>query len=887
MKSNKELVYEFISKYTNSTDGGLAKGFSTHYLSEKLGMQRTNISALLNTLVKEKRVEKMKGRPVLYRIANIPSESKKEASCFKNLIGHDKSLKSAVQLAKAAILYPGRSLHTLILGAGGTGKSIFARLMYEFALENEVIYKDAPFVKFNCRNYDDDEEQMVRQLFGTESTKISALEEAQGGILFIDHVDLLPASSRSTLFSLLEAENQDAVNVNIICAADDFGSNMNLALKTAYTTKFAAKIDLPPLQERTMEERLELVQYFFTKEAAKVKRAIKINSELLRCVLLYDCDYNVKQLKADIKIACANAYVREFNANTDTLYIYINDFQPYVRKGFLFYKEHREEIEQLIPRNYSYIFSGENMEKVEEASILSDQETIYDVIERKAAELKGRGIMDYDIQTIVSADIESDLSFIAKNLGNKDISIESLAKIVDNKIISMVEKFLDGASQKFDRVYSSSTFYGLCLHLSSMLERSNKIQHLTNAGIMEIVEKYKAEYAYCMEFSLEIEKAFDVQVPIDEVIFMTMFISEKRLQRQTTKKPVVLIAMHGKGTAASIAEVVNSLVKRNNTYAYDLLLEKDMKMAYEELKEYICEIDEGKGIIMLYDMGSLKNMAEMIIQETGARIRLIEIPATLIAIDSARKASSDMSLDQVYDSVIESYQKAFTFMKESYHRQNHNSVIITLCMSGKGGAIQIKQYLEKNMELEHVDIIPYAISDKDYLLDEVNNIKKDRDILCVIGTYNPNLYGIPFISITKLFETPVEKLSMLLTLEELETNTAVDYEGIYAFLSEQMTDSDIKKLKKYLPKSIAQIKKSLHGLSQDQELGLFMHIACNIQRIKNDDRAVLHMNKERIISRNKRLYNGIKDILQPMEQAFEINFNNDEIANIISIIKEI
>jgi len=886
MKSNKELVYEFIRKCANITDEGLTKGVSTQYVSKELGMQRTNISTLLNALVNEKRVEKMSGRPVLYRIANMPTKSAIETSCFKTLTGHDKSLKNAVQLAKAAILYPERSLHTLILGEGGTGKSLFAQLMYEFALENEVIHKDAPFIKFNCRNYNDDEGQMIKQLFGTNFSEHCALKEAQGGILFIDHVDLLPARFRSTLFTLLEANHQEVFNVNIICAADDFGKNTNMALKAAYTTKFSAKIELPSLNERTMGERLELVSRFFTKEALRVKRVIKINSDLLRCLLLYVCDYNVKQLKVDIKIACANAYVRELNTNTDTLYVYINDFQPSVRKGFLFYKEHREEIEQLIPRNYSYLFSGKDMEKVAEADILSDQETVYDIIERKAAELKERGIMAFDIQTIISAEIESDLTHITKTLGSKNINKESLAKIVDNRIISVVERFLDVASQRFQRVYPSATFYGLCLHLSSTLERSNKTQHLSNDKVMDIVEKHKAEYAYCMEFSLEVEKEFDIHLPVNEVVFITMFICDNSLKKQAVKKPVILIAMYGKGTAASIAEVVNSLVKCDNTFAYDLLLEKNMKVAYEELKEYICEIDEGKGILMLYDMGSLKSMAETIVQETNINIQMIQIPATLIALDSARKARSEMSLDQIYNSVIESYQKTFSFMEASYHRQNNKTVIITLCMSGKGGAIQIKNYLEKNMDTESIDIIPYAISDREYLLNEVNTLKKERDILCVIGTYNPNLFQIPFISIKKLFETPVEKLSMLLALEEMELDTAIDYDGIYVFLSEEMADLDIQKLKKYLPKSIVQIKKSILGLTQDQELGLFMHVACSVQRIKEDNFGAHHPHRDNIIKRNKRLYNNLKDIFKPLENAFEIELNDDEIANIISIIKK-
>ena len=47
------------------------------------------------------------------------------------------------------------------------------------------------------------------------------------------------------------------------------------------------------------------------------------------------------------------------------------------------------------------------------------------------------------------------------------------------------------------------------------------------------------------------------------------------------------------------------------------------------------------------------------------------------------------------------------------------------------------------------------------------------------------------------------------------------------------------------------------------------------------------INCNNIIARNKRLYHDLKDILQPLEQAFGICFADDELAYIISIVKKI
>ena len=75
MKSNKEIVLELLRQCTGMAAGEESEGVSTQYLSKRLDMQRTNISAILNALVKEGMVEKRGGRPVLYRIARSQSRT--------------------------------------------------------------------------------------------------------------------------------------------------------------------------------------------------------------------------------------------------------------------------------------------------------------------------------------------------------------------------------------------------------------------------------------------------------------------------------------------------------------------------------------------------------------------------------------------------------------------------------------------------------------------------------------------------------------------------------------------------------------------------------------------------------------------------------------------
>ena len=111
---------------------------------------------------------------------------------FDELIGFDGSLKSKVELSRAAILYPPNGLHTLIYGQTGVGKSELAECMYKFAIESGVKGKDCPFIVFNCADYAENPQLLLAQLFGyakgaytgAQTSKEGIVEMADNGILF-------------------------------------------------------------------------------------------------------------------------------------------------------------------------------------------------------------------------------------------------------------------------------------------------------------------------------------------------------------------------------------------------------------------------------------------------------------------------------------------------------------------------------------------------------------------------------------------------------------------------------------------------------------------------------------------------------------------------------
>ena len=100
--TKKEEVLACVQWLITTVPDKRETGATTQEIAEKMQMQRSNISTLLNELVQEGKLEKLSGRPVCYRPCNLPHTVQKETSCFKVLAGCEGCLKPMIQLAKAA-----------------------------------------------------------------------------------------------------------------------------------------------------------------------------------------------------------------------------------------------------------------------------------------------------------------------------------------------------------------------------------------------------------------------------------------------------------------------------------------------------------------------------------------------------------------------------------------------------------------------------------------------------------------------------------------------------------------------------------------------------------------------------------------------------------------
>lgn len=881
MKSNRELVLELLLQTAKSGDH--PNGLSTQFMAQRLNIQRTNLSSVLNALVRDKKLEKVNGRPVLYRLAgDAVSTTWRDESCFSELLGPRNLLYPAIQLIKAAELYPGSPIPILISGPVGCGKTEFLKVMFRFAQTHNVLTASSQMIRLDCSEYLVDPKSFHRKLFDPADGLISHMEDH---FIVLEQVDRLAQGELKELTSLLQ-NREGGLLAAVINEASQEASVQNAAAGF-----FPAQIRLPALSEWSLSDRLNLIRRFFTQEAGCVGKKIIAGSELLICLLLYPCRENLRQLHTDIRMGCANAYMRCYEQKTDSLTATASDMPDYVRRGLLSIKEHRTEIEELIPQNYNFSFSsqGVHAQRLESADI---KDNLYQYINSRTSELLQRGIPAADVNDLIVLDINNAFSHYSGGLARRVVNKSQLAKLVDDRLIRLVEAFLQQAEQHFSRLYPAATFYGLCLHLSNVLQHTDSVERrLTSDQLLQIINTHKNEYAFSSQLITNVEKEFNVTLRPEESAFVALFLCEDGEETNDTRRPAVLIAMHGRGVASGIAAVVRSISGGEIT-AYDMDLDKDLQLVYSELKNRILECDCERGILAIYDMGSFKQMFEMIQQECGIVIYAIQVPITLMAIEAARLAPNTGSLTSLRETLADAFQDVSALSESLFYRSAASRVIITCCASGQGGAVITKQYLEKHLDLDGIDVIPLAIADRKLLIQEINRIREKHQILCLIGIYDPQIYGLPFYPVNEVYTTELYTLADQLHLNiKGEQERSSTRKVILDHLKTEFTHVDGERMEQLLPAVMKQLRCLADAmqleLSMEQEVGLMVHIACCFERLVAGTCSPSNRWADEILQEDAILYQKLLEILAPMETAFGVKLPKEEFANIIVILKKL
>ncbi|ABY91442.1 sigma 54-interacting transcriptional regulator [Thermoanaerobacter sp. X514] len=774
-----EDAKKIISKDPNISDRNLTKQLNN------LGY---NISRFVATQIK-KEILKDKIADNLVQRSTIKNDTvnfetpktAKSLLSFKEIIGSEGSLKVQISLAKAAVLYPPHGLHTLIVGPSGSGKSQLAEAMYNYAIESGRFNENAPFVVFNCADYADNPQLLMAQLFGyvkgaftgADTAKAGLVEKADGGILFLDEVHRLPSEGQEILFYLLdkgkfrrlgETESTREAQIMLIAATTE---NPESSLLLTFRRRIPMVIELPSLSERPPQERYEIIHHFFSKESFRINKSIIVKKEAVRALMLYDCPGNIGQLRSDIQVACARSFLNSLGSKSSSLTIDLSDLPNHVKMGIIRVNKRDPEIERYSNEDIMVYPDKEiKLYPKEDRYMLPDE--IYQFIEERFIDLKRQGLTKEEIDKILGKEIEAELKKFAVNVkSNITISKKELTNIVGEKIVNAVEKAYEIAKKSFKNL-EDNLFYSLAIHLSAAYERILSGKPIINPQLENIVKEYPVEYSIAKIMAKQINKELEIQLPDEEVGFIAMYLRTFSGDKEITKGRVgVVVLTHGH-VASGMAEVANKLLGVNHAVGIDMALDESPESVLERTIEVVKRIDEGKGCIILVDMGSLITFGEIITKRTGIPTRVVGRVDTVMVLEAVRRAIiPDTNLDEIADAL--DVDKTYIGRVEGIKSKDKlPKAIVTVCITGEGTALKIKKYIEDVLPQLKDDykIIPVGMLRQEDIEKEISKIREENEVVAFVGTINPGIKSIPFISVEDILHgTGIEKLKKILNLK--------------------------------------------------------------------------------------------------------------------------
>ncbi len=828
----KERVLEalrFLEKQPVQHNGAVLlrrhTGFSAEEVAEQAAIDRTNASRDLNQLAQEGIIDRFAGRPVLFAIkaptgeaiasltdkttqravdSSAPTAAHQRAvqkpttiaasvpmgvviTSFDTLIGSHEGLKVAIQQAKAAILYPPRGLHTLLCGPSGVGKTTLARLMHAFALEQKALDANAPFISFNCADYAGNPQLLMAHLFGVvrgaytgaEQDRVGLVEQAHRGILFLDEVHRLPPEGQEMLFYLMDRErfrrmgdtHEREASLLLLAATTE---DPSVSLLPTFRRRIPMTIALPGLQERTMGERYEMIRAFFTTECSSIGVNINVAPQVLRALLLYNCPGNIGQLRTDVQLICARAYLDYRTKNLPELNVSTDTLPEHVQRGLLRTVEMHRALEPLLPvldATHSFTPTGLSLERIPESA-----HDLYDTISSDLNALRNGGLSEQEINALLHLDIQHYFQRFADTLNMPhQEQHEAVTHLVNEHIMTVSHTIIQYAEEQLGRTFPEKLVLVLTLHLMSALEHIAQGHALVMPALQAMRHTYPIEYEVAHVALLRARSLLGISLPESETDVLTVLLANADALLSNEEAAIgVVIAAHGRGVAQGLAELANTLVGVNSVFFVELTLEQSPEEIVTLVAQQVTLADAGSGVLLLVDFASLLSLGELVAQRTGVHIRALADVSTPLVVEAVRRGqrAKYSTLDQLVASLTQPASEvvpsetSYTFPEATTDTLPASRVILSVCLTGFGSATKLAELIEErlpDLRRQQIEILCMDINLSGKTEEEIQRIVGNRQIVAVVGTINLHLESYPFLSLTELlFGDGIARLRTLL-----------------------------------------------------------------------------------------------------------------------------
>ena len=900
--STKQQILIYLKRQTREINWSDLNPFTAITIASKVKASRSVVSQYLNEFHNEGVITKINTRPVYFlhkktlftynnalSLANtynnldelkhvILTDEKQNA--FSKLVGANDSLSYCVEQCKAAISYPNGGLPILLYGETGTGKTMIAQLLYEYAVQIQVIDKDKRFITLNCSEYANNPELFLTNLFGykkgsytgADGDKKGLISLVDGGILFLDEVHSLKPECQEKIFLFMDKGIYHMVGDNdtwyhstarMIFATTE--SPDTVLLKTLLR-RIPVISKIPSLQERPIHEKRCLISKLLREEEKEINCPLLISNLAYQALEIYPYSGNVGELKNVIRSSVAKAFLRDKLNEIISIHMYdlpvdilqhpsvlsimsnyddsqmldIHMIKTASQKDSKLFQFHEFLINQIIESNYqTETFFGSSFLKLEQ---------YIDFLFFSDESPKGKQQLS---TTILINLIE---------IINQKYSFEQLS---NNEISSLVLFLQD---------------YSMNESLGSNLYRKNKT--VIRSQIEVFKQSYPMDYNMVNDLCQLLENSSNLKNSPMLIIDLFVFFRYFHRELVSSQIPGIIIA-HGYSIASGIAEVANQLLNQRVFEALDMPIESAFEDIVIKLKEYLNRMEGCKKIIVMVDMGSLEDIHEYLESFEQMEIGIINNVTTKLALDIGSMIMVDEPISTILEEASERNKHNFVIVDNKVKKD----AILSVCETGTGTAEKISHLIKKSFPLKlDINIVPY---DYNRLMMMGNNapIFDKYNISFIVGTRVIEIDDIPFISIEELMEQhSLKKINNLFSSYMNESEIQLFNENMVKNFSLDnlvgyLTILDSKRIIDNVEEIIKEIQRKLEiEMSSGIVFGLFIHISCLIERLIIDKYIIKFNNLEVFEKENQEFIKVVKHSFRHVEENYNVKIPVSEIG---------
>lgn len=887
--------------------------FTAKDIAEKFSVKRNTISHYLNQLMEEGRLVKIATRPVYFfhkqafesqnypltqnvyeSLAAVAAEKPffdQKEDFFSSVIGSKGSLAEVIEQIKMAAFYPNGGLPFLLTGESGTGKSFLVKMFHHYCVANELLEVDAPLITINCAQYANNQELLTSNLFGhvkgaftgAEEDRAGAFEAADGGVLFLDEVHRLNAEGQEKLFTFLDqgviyrmgdTRRPITVDCRLVFATTE---DLKQTFLTTFLRRIPIQATLPALEERTISERKQLILQAFFEEQKRIGLPLELSPQVIEMLTTSHFSGNVGELKSTIKIITAKSYIASLKRKAKKIAVTVYHLPEHLLQ---LTDEPNESA-----TTQSILIDGQTQIQQLTAESEPEQQKIIQTYEQILLNYVQAG-QDF---TAAADPISKVIERLFENLlfDHKQEQKQRTMIFVTEHVQRMMEQIEHSFQISFNgsMVYTISYYLWLRRNVEWLPDDQDKLL-LTENLLKSVKKHYSTSDRYTENLLGLVQKALDIELTSMDRIIFTLYINDMGYTKDSLLPRSIIVA-HGYATASSIANVANRLLNESVFQSFDMPLDVTPKQIAERVTAYIQKNDVSNGLVVLFDMGSLKEIYQYI-PELTVPIVMMNNVTTSVAIAVGECIQQNVSLREIPERVNAYSQNEWEIILPQTKKEK---VVITTCSTGIGTAVQISNLLEKSIP-DHLQIriLPYEFNQLENR-EHVKQALTSYDIVGVVGTNKPRQELAPFISLEELISGAGTAVLLSWLKEELDEEMIayVNNQLVRNFSLDRVIQSvtilDTEKVISQMEFFVGNLERIWQQrITNDRKLALFVHTSCLIERLIRNEAIENYHASDTLLQCHEKQLKEIKKAFSVIEKVYSVAIPESEVCYIYDVL---